>query len=257
MLDPVFPDFSLEGRKAIVTGASRGIGEALAVGLARFGADVAVCARDEKSLEGCRRAIEAAGRNAVPFVLDVRDGATIDAAIGDASVRLSGLDILINNAGVEEVRPSLEVDQALWDKILDTNLKGAFFVAQAAARRMQEKGGSIVNLCSLTSGVGVPTAVPYTSSKSGLLGMTRALATEWAPLGIRVNGIGPGYFRTELTEVFYRDPAWCEAMRGKIPAARFGELEDLIGAAVFLCSDASRYVTGQLLYVDGGFMASI
>lgn len=257
MLDPVFPDFSLEGRKAIVTGASRGIGEALAVGLARFGADVAICARDEKSLEGCRRAIEAAGRAAVPFTLDVRDGAAIDAAIGDAAVRLGGLDMLINNAGVEEVRPSLEVDEALWDKILDTNLKGAFFVAQAAARRMQEKGGSIVNLCSLTSGVGVPTAAPYTASKSGLLGMTRALATEWAPLGIRVNGIGPGYFRTELTEVFYQDPAWCEAMRGKIPAGRFGALEDLIGAAVFLCSDASRYVAGQLLYVDGGFMASI
>ena len=154
------------------------------------------------------------------------------------------------------MRPSLEVDEALWDRILDTNLKGAFFCAQAAARRMIE-GGSILNLCSLTSEVGVPTAVPYGASKSGLLGMTRALAAEWAARGIRVNGIGPGYFRTALTEVFYQDEAWQKTMLDKIPLRRFGRLEDLIGAAVFLCSDAAAYVTGQVLYVDGGYLASI
>lgn len=254
MLEPSVPDFSLGGRKAIVTGASRGIGEALAAGLARFGADVAICGRDAGSLERCRSAIEAAGRHAVPFALDVRDTASIDAAIDAAAAKLGGLDILINNAGIEQVSPSLEVDEALWDRIVDTNLKGAFFCAQAAARRMAR--GAIVNVCSLTSGVGVPTAVPYGSSKSGLLGMTRALAAEWAP-DIRVNAIGPGYFRTELTEIFYQNPTWCAAMLEKIPAGRFGALEDLVGATVFLCSDAARYVTGQLLYIDGGYMASI
>jgi NAD(P)-dependent dehydrogenase (short-subunit alcohol dehydrogenase family) len=254
MLEPSVPDFSLAGRRAIVTGASRGIGAALAVGLARFGADVAICAREVAALDGCRSAIEAAGRNAVAFALDVRATAAIDPAIDRAVAALGGLDILVNNAGIEQVSPSLEVDEALWDRIVDTNLKGAFFCAQAAARRMA--AGAIVNVCSLTSGVGVPTAVPYGASKSGLLGMTRALAAEWAP-GIRVNALGPGYFRTDLTEVFYQDPAWCAAMLEKIPAGRFGALEDLVGATVFLCSDASRYVTGQLLYIDGGYMASI
>ena len=257
MQDPVFARFSLAGRHALVTGASRGIGEALAVGLARFGADVAICGRDVGRLGPCREAIEAAGRKAVPFPLDVSDIEAIEPAFKAACGRLGGLDILINNAGVEEVRPSVEVDEALWDKVVDTNLKGAFFAARAAARLMQDGGGAMVNLGSLTSAVGVPTAAPYGASKSGILGMTRALAAEWAPRGIRVNAIGPGYFRTDLTEVFYRDAAWCSAMVKKIPTGRFGELDDLIGAVVFLCSDAARYVTGQILYVDGGFTASI
>ncbi len=257
MLDPVFPSFSLSGRRALVTGASRGIGQALAAGLARFGADVAICGRDLGRLKSCRKAIEAAGRRAVPFQLDVRDVQAIEPAFAAARDRLGGLDILVNNAGVEEVRPSIDVDEALWDRIVDTNLKGAFFAARAAARLMPDQGGAMVNVGSLTSAVGVPTATPYGASKSGIVGMTRALAAEWAPQGIRVNAIGPGYFRTDLTEVFYRDPAWREAMVEKIPAGRFGELDDLIGAAVFLCSDAARYVTGQMLYVDGGFMASI
>lgn len=257
MLQPVFPNFSLEGRKALVTGASRGIGQALATGLARFGADVAICGRDFQRLSSCVEAIQAAGRKAVPFQLDVSKTEAIKPAFKEAAKKLGGLDILINNAGVEEVRPSRDVDEALWNKIVDTNLKGAFFAAQAAASEMGQQGGAIVNLGSLTSGIGVPTAVPYGASKSGLLGMTRALATEWAAQDIRVNAIGPGYFRTDLTEVFYQDQSWSEAMLQKIPAGRFGDLDDLIGATVFLSSDAARYVTGQMLYIDGGFMASI
>jgi NAD(P)-dependent dehydrogenase (short-subunit alcohol dehydrogenase family) len=258
MLTACDPAFSLDGRKALVTGASRGIGEALAVGLARSGADVAVAARDAGRLAGCAEAIAATGRRAVPLAVDVRSVEAVREGVGRAAEALGGLDILVNNAGVEQVCPSLEVDEALWDRIVGTNLKGAFFAAQAAARVMRAgAGGTIVNVCSLTSAVGVPTAVPYGSSKAGLLGMTRALAAEWAPLGVRVNAIGPGYFRTELTEAFYRDEDWSRSMLAKIPAARFGDLRDLIGATVFLCSDAARYVTGQILYVDGGYLASI
>jgi NAD(P)-dependent dehydrogenase (short-subunit alcohol dehydrogenase family) len=252
------PSFSLEGRRALITGASRGIGAALAIGMARAGADVALAARDLKSLKSVEDTIKAERHDALAIAIDVRDAGAARWAVEDARSQLGGLDILINNAGVEEVRDSLEVDEALWDKIVDTNLKGAFFCAQAAARGMADAGGgTILNVCSLTSEVGVPTAVPYGSSKSGLLGMTRALATEWATRGIRVNAIGPGYFRTALTDVFYRDARWQEAMLNKIPMRRFGHTDDLVGAAIFLCSDAAAYITGQCLYVDGGYMASI
>lgn len=251
--------FDLSGRRAVVTGASRGIGRVIAEALAGAGADVAVTARDIRSLDETVAAIVAGGRRGVAFAADVRDVAAAQSAIDRAADALGGIDILVNNAGVEEVRSSLEVDEALWDRILDTNLKGAFFCAQAAARRMKADGnaGSIINLCSLTSEVGVPTATPYGSSKTGLLGMTRALSAEWAPLGIRVNAIAPGYFRTAMTEVFYSNAAWEKEMQAKIPLQRFGQLEDLKGIAIFLAASASTYVTGQCLAVDGGYLAAI
>ncbi len=248
--------FDLTGRKALVTGASRGIGQQIAVALARAGADVAVTARDAASLSTAVEAISGLGRKAIPLALDVRDVAQVHAAVAGAAGRLGGLSILVNNAGVEEVKPSLEVTEAIWDNILDTNLKGSFFCAQAAAKQMAG-GGAIINLCSLTTEVGIPTAVPYGSSKTGLLGMTRALAAEWAPLGIRVNAIAPGYFRTAMTEAFYANEGWQHAMRAKIPMGRFGDLKDLDGIAVFLASEASAYITGQCFPVDGGFLASI
>ncbi|MEW5722500.1 MAG: glucose 1-dehydrogenase [Thermodesulfobacteriota bacterium] len=253
-----YPSFSLLGKKALVTGASRGIGRALALGLAQAGADVAVTSRERPALEAVAREIEALGRTAVPEVLNVRDIPAVAGVIGECSRRLGGLDILVNNAGTEKVCPSLEVDGELWDHIVDTNLKGAFFCAQAAARLMVPRGGgSIINLCSLTSTVGVPTAAPYTSSKSGLLGMTRALSAEWAADRVRVNAIAPGYFHTALTDVFFQDENWRRGMEKKIPMKRFGHVQDLIGAVVFLAGEASAYITGQMINIDGGYLASI
>ncbi len=249
--------FDLTDRKAIVTGASRGIGREIALALAEAGADVAITARNVGSLDETAEAIRALGRTPVPVALDVTDVSRCRTAIAEAADQLGGLDILVNNAGMEQICPSLDVEEELWDRILDTNLKGAFFCAQAAAKLMAGRAGAIINLCSLTSEVGVPTAVPYGSSKSGLLGMTRALAAEWAPLNIRVNAIAPGYFRTSMTEMFYENEGWQGAMLGKIPMQRFGDLKDLRGAAVFLASDASAYITGHCLPVDGGFLASI
>lgn len=251
--------YSLEGRTALVTGASRGIGRAIALGLARAGADLVLAARSAQALGEVAEAARALGRRAETVAADVSQTTSIDALFAELDARGVAPDLLINNAGMEEVRPSLDVDAALWDRILDVNLKGAFFVATGVARRLvaAERPGAIVNVCSLTSVVGVPTAAPYTASKSGLLGLTRALASEWAPKSVRVNAIAPGYFRTDLTEVFYQDAAWVEAMRGKIPLGRFGALEDLVGPSVFLCSGASAYMTGEMVMVDGGYTASI
>jgi NAD(P)-dependent dehydrogenase (short-subunit alcohol dehydrogenase family) len=247
--------FSLAGRRALVTGASRGIGRAIAEGLAAAGADVAIAARQAGSLEETAAAIRHLGRKAVSVAMDVSVAGDCGRGVAEAVEGLDGLDILVNNAGVEQVSPSLEVTEDLWDRILDTNLKGAFFTAQAAARAMSS--GAILNICSLTSARGIATAVPYGSSKSGLLGMTLALAAEWAPRGIRVNALAPGYFRTALTDVFYENEAWQHAMLGKIPLKRFGSLDDLVGASVFLCSDAASYVTGVCLPVDGGTLAAL
>lgn len=249
--------FDLTGRRALVTGGSRGLGQAIAVALAKMGAEVCVTSRDMASLNDTLGQLDAAGRPGRGLALDVRDSAAIRAAIDQLDADWP-IDILVNNAGFEHVAPSLDVDESIWDAIVDTNLKGSFFCSQAVARHMAGRSrGSIVNLCSLTTYVGIPTAVPYGASKSGLLGMTKALSAEWATSGIRVNAIAPGYFRTQMTEGFYADGDWASAMQSKIPQRRFGEMADIGGAVVFLVSDASAYVTGQCIAIDGGYLASI
>lgn len=251
--------FDLSGKTALVTGSSRGLGRAMAIGLAEAGAIVGITSRTIGSLQDTSDAISAFGGQSEKLVVDVSSPSDAQEAIKSFAEKHNGIDILINNAGYEEVCPSIEVSEELWDKITDTNLKGSFFCAQEAAKSMisSGRGGSIINVCSLTSYVGVPTAVPYGSSKSGLLGMTRALSAEWAKNGIRVNAVAPGYFRTDLTDTFYRDDAWQAAMLEKIPMGEFGNADDLKGSVVFLSSDASKYITGQCIAIDGGYLAAI
>jgi len=250
------PDHSLKDKVAVVTGASRGIGAALATALSHSGVRVALLGRDAGALDALKDALMDEGHDALSVAADVTDIAAMEQCFDRVLQTYGRLDILINNAGVEEVCSSRTVSEALWDRIVDTNLKAAFFCARTAANRMTG-GGSIVNVCSLTCEVGVPGAAAYGASKSGLASLTRTLATEWAADGIRVNGIGPGYFRTALTEPFYRDEAWQQSMLQKIPMRRFGRLEDLGGAVVFLCSEAAAYITGQIIYIDGGYLAAM
>ncbi len=251
--------FDLRGLTAVVTGASRGLGMAIALGLAEAGADIVALARRTGDVATLKRMIENLERRCLPVQVDMRSVDAIRQAFDCIAAEGMSPQILVNNAGVEELCSSAELEESVWDTIMDTNLKGSFFASQCFARPLLDTGksGSIINLGSLTSAVGVATAVPYTSSKSGLLGMTRALSTEWSPHGIRVNAIGPGYFRTAMTDVFFADSEWRDRMRSRIPIGRFGRPDDLKGVTVFLAGKASSYVTGQILYVDGGYLASL
>ena len=252
----IAPLFSLAGKTALITGGGRGLGKAMALHLARCGANVWISGRNADTLETARSEALSNGPTLHPLVMDVSNLDTIREAFSRIARESRTLDILVNNAGAETLRACDDVDEALWDRLLDTNLKGPFFVAQQAARLMPD-GGSIINLASLTSAAGVAKAVPYSASKSGILGLTRSLAVEWAPRGIRVNALGPGYFHTDMTDTFFRDDAWREKMLSSIPLARFGLPDDLVGPLQFLCSTASDYITGQVLYVDGGTLAAL
>ena len=251
--------FSLKDKLALITGSGRGIGKSLSLALAKSGSDIILTSRSEDELRKVQSQINAIGRECNYFCLDVSQTKDIKKFYSKLNELKLYPDILINNAGTEEVRSSEKVDEKLWDKILDTNLKGAFFSSQCFASQLKKnnKSGSIINLGSLSSSIGIPTAVAYTSSKAGILGMTKALSSEWASDNIRVNAIAPGYFRTDLTEVFYKDDNWQKNMLAKIPMKRFGNMEDLHGVAILLASDASSYITGQIIYIDGGFISSI
>ena len=251
--------FNLKAKLALITGSGRGIGKSLSLALAKAGCDIILTSRSKKELERVKSEILFQDRECHSFIFDIQNVEEIKNFFSKLEKLNLYPDILINNAGTEEVRSSVDVDEELWNKILDTNLKGAFFISQCFAKQLKvkRKHGSIINLGSLSSSIGIPTAVAYTSSKAGILGMTKALSAEWASLNIRVNAIAPGYFRTDLTEIFYKDPNWQKSMLNKIPMKRFGNMEDLDGVIIFLASNASSYITGQIFYVDGGFISSI
>lgn len=246
------PPFDLHGRTALVTGASRGLGRHFALTLARAGADLVVTARNVEALEGVVAEIRELGRTALPLPLEVTEKASIDALARNVSSS-ANVDILVNNAGCNVRKPALEVTWDDWNRVLDTNLRGAFFVAQALVPGMLSRGyGRVINIGSLTAVFGYAGIGPYFASRGGMKQLTMSLADEWGAHGITVNCLAPGWFKTDQTAALYENPEWLAYLNDRLPLKRPGKTEELEGALLFLASDASTYVTGQTLLVDGG-----
>lgn len=245
--------FDLGGQVAIVTGASRGLGQAFARALARAGADLVLTSRRRETLAPMIAEVEALGRRALPLPLDVRSQASIEAMAAEAEKAFGQLHILVNNAGCNVRKPALEVSWDDWNQVLETNLRGSFFVAQAVAARMIPRNyGRIVNIGSVTSVFGYAGLAPYGASRGGIRQLTMSLAADWGPHGITVNCLAPGWFHTAQNTVLYQDKTWVESLTKRIPLGRPGQERDLEGAIVFLASESSRYMTGQTLLIDGG-----
>jgi len=247
----------LKGQRALVTGASKGLGAYFAHRLADAGAHVAVAARRIDDAERISAAIRSAGGEATAVALDVTSGKSAGEGVATAHAAVGGLDILVSNAGVTETVPILDQDEASWDKIVDTNLKGAFLVGQAAAKLMvaDKRGGIIVNVASIIAFRIAGQVAAYAASKAALLQLTKSMALEWARHGIRVNALCPGYIATDLNKDFFASAAG-QALIKRIPQRRLGTLDDLEGPLLFLCSDASRFMTGTSLVADGGHLIS-
>jgi len=241
----------LTGKRALITGASSGLGAHFAARLAAWGAEVFVAARRTAALETLTAALREKGCKVTPVPLDVTSAAS-RAAMAEA---VGALDILVNNAGVAVEGPALEQSEANWDAVIDTNLKGMFFVAQAVAPAMKARGAAIINVASVLGMRQAGGVLPYAVSKSGVIQLTKTLALEWARHGIRVNALAPGYIETELNQAFWRTPAG-EALIKRIPQRRLGRMEDLDGPLLLLASDAGHYMTGTVLAVDGGHLVS-
>lgn len=251
--------FDLAGRRALVTGSSRGIGLAIAGSLLDAGAHVVVHGRDQAVLD--TTAASFAQRFGVDSVSTAAFDITDEESVIDGirAIEEAGpLDILVNNAGMQHREPMLEVSLENWERVIRTDLTSAFLVGRTAARAMVERGsGAIVNICSVQTDLARPTIGAYTAAKGGLRNLTKAMTAEWAPSGVRVNGVAPGYIRTELTQPLVDDPTFNAWVLGRTPVGRWGEPEDIGGAVVWLASDASRFVTGQVVFVDGGMTAVI
>jgi NAD(P)-dependent dehydrogenase (short-subunit alcohol dehydrogenase family) len=246
--------FDLTGQIALVTGASRGLGEGFARTLAKAGADVIVTSRSLESLETIRKEVELLGRRCTPLALDVRDFGSIQSAIARAAELFPRIDILVNNAGCNIRKPATEITWEDWNLVLDTNLRGTFFIAQQVALRLMipAKYGRIINIGSVTSVAGYAGLAPYGASRGGTKQLTMSLADDWGTHGITVNCLAPGWFKTAQNAVMYEDSEWVAYLSDRIPLKRPGAPGDLDGPLLFLASEESRYVTGQILLVDGG-----
>ena len=250
--------FRLDGRLALVTGSSAGIGLALARGLAQAGARVILNGRDAAKLAGAGQALRDEGLDVLERAFDVTDAAQVDVAIEAIEAQVGPLAILVNNAGMQRRAPLQEFPREQWTQLMRTNLDSVFLVAQAVARRMIPRGqGRIINICSVQSEIGRPGIAPYMASKGAVKMLTKGMAIDWGPHGINVNGLGPGYFKTELTEKLVADQTFSAWLTNRTPNRRWGEVAELAGAAVFLASDASSFVNGHILYVDGGVTAML
>jgi gluconate 5-dehydrogenase len=247
--------FDLTGRIALITGSSRGIGNAIAAGLGRAGATIVLNGVDKARLEGARETLEQelGPGKVLASAFDVTDAAQVEAAIQDIESNHGPVSILVNNAGIQRRVPLLDLAPEDWDLVLATNLTSAFLVGREAARYMTARGhGKIINICSIQSELARPTIGAYTASKGGLRNLTRAMTAEWAASGIQINAIAPGYIHTQMTQPLVDDEAFNSWVLGRTPSARWGTPEDLIGPAIWLASDASNYVNGQIVFIDGG-----
>jgi len=246
--------FDLTGKVALVTGASKGLGSAIAVGLAKAGARLALCARSREGLAETRAAVEAAGGEARIFEMDVLSRASVRDAVSAAVASYGRIDILVNNAGVNVRKPTLELAEEEWDRVVDTNLKGYFLVAQAVGAHMVERrSGKVINVSSIFGAVGMNNQLAYAASKGGVGQLTKVMAIEWAPHGVTVNAVGPTYFETPLVAALRNDPERFQFINERTPMGRWGQPEELVGTIVYLAAPASDFVTGQTVYVDGGW----
>ena len=250
--------FRLDGRLALVTGSSAGIGLALARGLAQAGASVVLNGRGAGKLGAIAAALAAEGHTVHARAFDVTDRAAVDAGITEVEAEIGPIEILVNNAGMQRRAPFHEFAATDWAELMRTNLDSVFHVGQAVAKHMvRRQRGRIINVCSVQSELGRPGIAPYTASKGAVKMLTKGMAIDLGPHGINVNGLGPGYFKTELNQKLVDDPAFSGWLIDRTPSRRWGDVEDLAGAAVFLASDASRFVNGHILYVDGGVTATL
>ena len=250
--------FDLTGRRALITGSSQGIGLALAHALAAAGAIVVLNGRDAARIAVAAEALTAGGFPAETAAFDVTDRAAVNAAIDRIEQDLGPIDILINNAGIQRRTPLQDFPEETWHEIVRANLDSVFFVGQAVARHMiPRRRGKIINVCSVQSELGRPGIAPYAATKGAVKMLTKGMCADWARFGLQVNGLGPGYFETELTRPLVEDAAFSAWLCNRTPAGRWGRVEELAGAAIFLASDASDFVNGQVLYVDGGLTSVV